>query len=233
MVHVVYTYDKINKTYGVTSDNLIKRDDLVSECNLNIIELLDQLDSRTITGHTAISTVNGFIQKNPTHKQLVYNIIDRDLKTRVTGTIINKVWKGLIPEFKVALADSYKDKEKFVDYKTQTWFSSRKLDGCLEYNTIIEFEDGRKIKIGEVVDNKISGKIKSYNTKTNKIEYKTIKDWMRNLSDINDDNSEWYEIELSNGNKITLTGNHRVWVNNLKCWRRTDELEGTEILLIS
>jgi DNA ligase-1 len=92
--------------------------------------LLDDLNDRNITGHTAISCVNGFIEANRDYEELIFNIIDRNLKTRSTTSMINKVIPGLIPTFDVALANSYDEKTaKKVDFD-DIWFVSRKLDGC-------------------------------------------------------------------------------------------------------
>jgi intein/homing endonuclease len=226
-----YTYDTF-KQYGVTSENCKKNSQLVKYGYTNLFVLLEDLNNRWITGHTAISSVNGFVQANKSYEDLIFSIIDRNLKTRSTTSMINKVMPGLIPTFDVALANSYDEKmAKKIDLNNDTWYLSRKLDGCLSEDTLIEFEDGQFIKIKEVVDNKIKGKIKSYNIITDKIEFKHIKDWMVNLNDISEDNSEWFELTLENGKTLTLTGNHRVWLPELKCWRRTDELNGDEKLL--
>ena len=101
------------KQYYVTSKNLKKRSDLVnSHCDNDIFYLLNRLDNREITGHAAIAEVNGFISNNQEHTELIYNIIDRNLKTRSTASMINKVVPGCIPTFDVALAASYDEKTK-------------------------------------------------------------------------------------------------------------------------
>lgn len=129
-----YTYDTF-KQYGVTSANCKKRSDLCLPFTpySNIFELLDALASRELTGHDAIETVNGFVEENKTYEDIIWNIIDRNLKTRSTVSMINKVIPGLIPTFDVALAKAYDEKtQKKVNWK-DGWFVSRKLDGvrCL------------------------------------------------------------------------------------------------------
>jgi len=100
-----------------------------------------------------------------------------------------------------------------------------KLDGCLSASWTIEFEDGRRVTIAEVVENRIEGRIKSFNPSTGKIEYNKILNWAKNGSDINDTSVKWYRITLENGNMLPpLTGNHLVWLPLLKCWRRVDLL---------
>ena len=133
-----YTYSPF-KQYYITSKNLKKRSDLVASSQPfghDIITLLDFLNDREITGHEAISVVNKFILDNEQYKELIYNIIDRNLKTRSTSSMINKVIPGLIPTFDVALAATYDEKtKKKVDLSKDDWFLSRKLDGvrCLAF----------------------------------------------------------------------------------------------------
>lgn len=121
------------KQYYVTSKNLKKRSDLMFFSSYNLFELLDTLSSRNISGYEAIGFVNEFIKKNSEYKEIIYNIFDRNLKTRVSEKIINKVFPGLIPTFNVALANKYDEKmAKRINFE-DGWYASRKLDGlrCL------------------------------------------------------------------------------------------------------
>jgi len=132
-----YTYTPY-KQYYVTSKNCKKRNDLRASSSSydSIFDLLDALSSREITGHRAIEEVNAYIRSNQNHEVLIYNILDRNLKTRSTTSMINKVVPGLIPTFDVALADTYKDStKKKVDFNKDNWYVSRKLDGvrCIAY----------------------------------------------------------------------------------------------------
>ncbi len=117
-------------TYGVTSDNLKKNIDLQGPLLMHhtIFKLLDALRSRKLSGHKAITATNDFIRLHKDYEDLIYLIIDRNLKASIGAKEINKAWKGLIPEFKVQLADKYTEKVNPVGM-----YSSRKLDGlrCL------------------------------------------------------------------------------------------------------
>jgi DNA ligase-1 len=75
--------------------------------------------------------VNGYISQYAEYEDLIWRIIDRDMKCRVSTSLINKVFPNTIPVFKVALADSYKPGQ--VDFEGEMWLCSRKLDGvrCL------------------------------------------------------------------------------------------------------
>jgi len=124
-----YTYHPY-KQYGVTSANLKKRSDLTAVVDVydNLFYLLDDLADRNITGHTAIEAVNNFIAKYSKFDYLIYQIIDRNLETRATTSLINRVFPGLIPTFDVALAYDF-TKVKKVNLADGTWYISRKLDG--------------------------------------------------------------------------------------------------------
>ena len=129
-----YTYNTF-KQYGVTSANCKKNSDLMGHSNTygDFFLLLDDLSNRVCTGHTAIANVNRYVQENKQYEDLIFNIIDRNLKTRSTASMINKVKPGLIPTFDVALAKAFDEKtQKKVDWN-DCWFVSRKLDGvrCL------------------------------------------------------------------------------------------------------
>lgn len=125
-----YTYNTY-KQYGVTSKNCKKRSDLLGHPNTywDFFGLLDDLANRVITGHNAIANVNRYVQENKMFEDIIWSIIDRNLKTRSTASTINKVVPGLIPTFDVALAEAYNDKTKKKVEWSDGWFVSRKLDG--------------------------------------------------------------------------------------------------------
>ena len=119
------------KQYYVTSANLKKNSDKVTKVDVydNLFYMLDDLNERRITGHSAIEAVNGFIANNLEFAEIIYQVIDRNLKTRATETLINSVFPGTIPTFDVALAEKFDGNEKKVDYTSRRWWVSRKLDG--------------------------------------------------------------------------------------------------------
>lgn len=136
-----YTYHPYFN-FSVTSANLKKRGDLIATIDTahdNLFALLDDLNERRITGHSAIQQVNRFIETYREYQDLIYQILDRNLETRATTTLINRVIPGLIPTFEVALAHDAA-KVKGVNLFDGSWYVSRKLDGvrCI---TIINGED--------------------------------------------------------------------------------------------
>ena len=110
------------------------------------------------------------------------------------------------------------------------WDTARvleKADGCLHQDTILITEDGEKT-IKEICDTKYRGKVLSYDIDKNEEVFDNIVE-----HSILENNNDWYEIILEDGNMIKLTGNHLVWLPKLNCYRRVDELSGGEDVLIS
>jgi len=101
-----------------------------------------------------------------------------------------------------------------------------KLDGCCDEDTVLETEDG-KMTIKEICESKYNGKVKAFNHETNEITYTDIIG-----HSIKKNNNDWYEIELEEGILIKLTGNHKVYLPELNCYRRVEDLEGDEYFLL-
>lgn len=128
------------------------------------------------------------------------------------------------------LAHSYDKRGKDIKYPC---IAQRKFDGCLDYDSVVILKSQGAIKIGDIVEKNKDGLIQTFNVKTNKIEYKKIIN--RFVDCYEEDESEthqWYEIEMESGRTIKLTGNHRVWIPSLKCWRKVEDLNGDEDFLI-
>ena len=125
----------IRLIFHLTSTTVKKNKKLEPREGYNdLFYLLDALTKRTITGHDAIQYVKGYVQYMDEWQQdLVFCILDKNLKTRTGADLINKAITGCVPTFKVALANSYDKQKSKVDFNEQTWFASQKLDGvrCL------------------------------------------------------------------------------------------------------
>ena len=111
-----------------------------------------------------------------------------------------------------------------VDFSTAS--IQEKLDGCCDESTIVITENGKKT-IKEICETTEDKTVLAYNHETSNIEYDKIvgRSIKTRLND-------WYEIELETGEKLKLTGNHRVWCENLQCYRQVKNLSGKEILTI-
>lgn len=123
-----YVYSPF-KQYGVRPANLKKNESLCVDVYDDLFCMLDDLNERRITGHHAVEVVNGFIKKYNEFTDVILQVLDRNLKTRATTSIINDVMPNTIPTFEVALAKNYRDYKKSIDIESGAWFASRKLDG--------------------------------------------------------------------------------------------------------
>lgn len=138
-----YTYHPY-WNFGVTSANLKKRTDLIApqEVYDDLFLMLDDFNERHMTGHSALQAANRFIKDYEEWADLIYQIIDRNLETRATVTLINRVNPKFIPTFEVALAHDA-SKVKGVDLFDQSWYISRKLDGvrciCMVHGDSVRF----------------------------------------------------------------------------------------------
>ena len=123
----MYTYNPFYK-YGVTSANLKKNADLTDLTFDEIFDLFDKLRNRELTGNKAIATVNGFINQNLDHAELLYDIFDRKLNIGMAVKQINKALGNIIPVFDVALAATF-DEEWKDKYGLSNYLIQRKCNG--------------------------------------------------------------------------------------------------------
>lgn len=201
--------------------------------------ICQQLRSRELSGNAArdvLLSISNIASKDAWNGWY-RRILLKDLKCGITETTINKVLEEFgpaaepykIPVFSCQLAKNGDDHpKKLSGYK----YLDVKLDGCLSETWTIEFEDGRKVTIADVVENRMEGRVKSFDPSTGKIEYNKILNWAKNGTDIKDTSVKWYKITLEDGNVLPpLTGNHLVWLPLLKCWRRVDLLKVDDRLL--
>ena len=101
-----------------------------------------------------------------------------------------------------------------------------KLDGCCDENTVLITEDGEKT-IKEICELEYKGKVLGYNHLTEENVFANI------IShSIKDNNNDWYELETESGIKIKLTGNHKVWLPEIDCYREVRNLNGDENILL-
>ena len=127
--------------FGITSDGIKKNlakfiKESHDDKDDDIESILKKLHARTYTGYEAVVFVNEYISRYEKHRDLIYNIIDKNLKCRIDTSMINKVFPNLIPEFECALANDY-FKRKDVNFGKDVWYASHKLDG-LRCITIVE-----------------------------------------------------------------------------------------------
>jgi ATP-dependent DNA ligase len=83
-----------------------------------IVRLVVTVASRKVTGNEAIEYVTNLLNNlSADDQEVLYRIIERDLKCGVSAKTINKVWKDLIPEYPVLLCGKFNEKtEKNIKY---------------------------------------------------------------------------------------------------------------------
>jgi len=116
--------------------------------------------------------------------------------------------------------------DKLPEWKEKLVYRSEKLEGCLDEETIINTDIGN-VTIKDICEKKLELNVKSYNIVKNEICYKKIK----NHSITKRGKKKWFKLTLSDGTIIKLTGNHMVWLPELNCYRRTDELTTKDFIL--
>lgn len=89
---------------------------------------------------------------------------------------------------------------------------------CLSENTLIDTEDG-KISIKDICDQKLNINVWSYNHIAELMELKPITNHA-----ISTKSRDWYTITLKSGKKITCTGTHMIWCNDIEAYRQVDDL---------
>ena len=90
-------------------------------------KLLDSLHLRELTGNAAINAIEDLlckVEKNQAETFLCF--LDKDLRAGTGISLVNKVFKKLIPTFDVQLCKKYEDLETLPFKNT---YCSRKLDG--------------------------------------------------------------------------------------------------------
>lgn len=195
-------------------------------------DLLTKLAKRELTGNAAIDAVEVAIAQFVNEdKQILAAILNKKLTIGLSWTTFKSLTGvSTSKPFEVTLA-CHLENVKGVNPIDGTWFASRKCDGCVSGDTLVELEDGTKLPISEVIQNKLKGKIKSFDEKTGKIVYSNIEDWMHNVEDVNSSQKQWFMIELSDGRKLKITGNDSLYVKD-KGWVKVENLtENDEIMI--
>lgn len=134
-------------------------------------------------------------------------LICRGLVTDLDGNIVSRGF----PKFFNIEENRHIPTDDFEVYE--------KLDGCCFENTLIETEDGYKT-IREICETNYCGKVLSFNHHLQVSEFKSIKNCV-----IGSETDDWYEIECDDGTILQLTGNHKIWINELECYRSVDDLK--------
>ena len=148
-----YTYDKVDFTYGVTPSTVLDFDSN-EYSDKEMFEVLDILNRREVTGHSALALAKNFYEScDKTIKDLFLKILDRDLKIGVNEKTLNKVFKGIVPRPHYERCDILN--EKTLKKFTFPGYIQLKCDGTYReayvHNGIVEF----KTRSGEPYKNPV------------------------------------------------------------------------------
>lgn len=148
-------------------------------------------------------------QKNPFDLKLLEIMSDRPRKVR----------DGQEPNIYIG---TYQSLEKY-DRKFFKQFHTVAVDECLHPDTLIKMSDNTEKKIKDI---RVGDFVWSFNEKTKNKEVKEVEYVYKNLSK----DQQMFEIEMENGEKIKITGNHKVLLTSGD-WKRVDKLtEKNDIL---
>ena len=104
------------------------------------------------------------------------------------------------------------------EFKDEPWRDNGYLMWCLTGDTLIHLANGEQKTIKEIVDNKLTADILTYNEKTKLIEPKKIIDWSCQSACLDDFISigKHRSQRLHNSIKtfVKITGNHEIYCNN-------------------
>lgn len=103
-----------------------------------------------------------------------------------------------------------------------------KTDGCLAGNTYLDTLEFGKKTIKDIVENNLNCHVKCYDHQTNEIVFCSILNRSKTKSKNN-----WFKIITDDGKELFITGNHKVYLPKLNCYRCVDELtENDEFLIV-
>ena len=101
---------------------------------------------------------------------------------------------------------------------------------CLHYNTMIPFVDGTSMRIGDIIKNRVSKEVWSYNESTGEFEPKPIVDWV-----VKSETKKWIQFktegpETINGfNGFTCTHTHHCLTNH--GWKKAIDIDINDKLI--
>lgn len=136
--HLRFFIQKIPDYDAVSSD-------LILDDTLEFME--SELATRKMTGNSARDQVKVVLSNlHPDDALVASMVLGKDLRCGVTGTTVNKVWKGLIPEMKVMLAGSDITK---IEYPA---IAQPKLDGLRAHITLQHDSCLIQTRNGKIID---------------------------------------------------------------------------------
>ena len=127
-----FTQFYIRKIPDYTPNTNTRNQDTLDEA----MRRLELLSSRLVTGNAAIDHLRIVLESvSPDDAQVIERIIAKDLKCGVSDATVNKIWRGLIPEYPCMLASAYD--QKLVDRVKFPALAQLKMDG-MRFNAVVK-----------------------------------------------------------------------------------------------
>jgi len=127
-----FTQFYIRKIPDYTPNTNSRNQDTLDEA----MRRLELLSSRLVTGNAAIDHLRIVLESvRPDDAQVIERIIAKDLKCGVSDATVNKIWRGLIPEYPCMLASAYD--QKLVDRVKFPALAQLKMDG-MRFNAVVK-----------------------------------------------------------------------------------------------
>lgn len=139
-----YAYNPF-KTYGIRKRPETLGDNVGNTFDDDTFELLRDLASRKVTGNDAIEFLRGELTAlSKASAELLWRIVNKDMRAGFSESTCNKVWKGLIPDFPYMRCTLPKDaKLDEFDWKLGV-ISQEKADGMFAN---VDHEAGDVVRI--------------------------------------------------------------------------------------
>ena len=137
-----FAYDKVDYTYGVSVDTIEEYTSNGDHYD-DMIDLLNDLSNRKLTGNNALGACRSFINEHPDVSPLFMKIIDRDMKVGINLKSLMKVWKDISSVVKYCRCDVFSRKTAnkiafpaFIQLKCDgTYREAYVKDGKVQFKT--------------------------------------------------------------------------------------------------
>ena len=129
--HILYEALNPYRMFGVKNLPYVKEPDApLPTTGTELLRVLDDLQSRALTGNAARETLMQLVRDGLVPYELLDRILKKDPRCGVGAKLVNSVYTGFIPEFSVALAQTYEGEDQYFPL-----LASIKYDGlrCLAF----------------------------------------------------------------------------------------------------
>lgn len=162
---------------------------------------------RTLAEQVALE-FNSLVKKS---KDKGYKELEKDLNEYTESELHEFVGKEVTGQNGIVKPQLAKQADKVTNLKVfdKEYYASRKIDGCFKGDTLISTDKGL-LRIDKIVNERMQVNVLSYNTYTQKFEYKPIVNWFNNgLASP----KEFVRIKLGDKKYLTCTKNHKFFSN--------------------